>query len=254
MKLIFLGSGSAFTVGEKNYHSNQLLVDDQGHSLLIDCGGDARHALQELELGYDAITHVYISHLHADHTGGLEWLGFTTFFDAACAKPHLFINAILAEKLWVHVLSGGMSSIQGHSAALDTYFDVEQIPFGGSFAWSDITFHLIQTVHYMEGNSLALSFGLFFGICGQQVFMTTDTQFVPHLMMVYYQKADIIFHDCQTTASTGGIHAHYQELLTLPPEIREKMWLYHYNAGDRPDALADGFCGFVEKGQVFTFS
>lgn len=254
MKLIFLGSGSAFTVGEKNYHSNQLLVDEHGQSLLIDCGGDTRHALNELNIGYDAITHVYISHLHADHTGGLEWLGFTTFFDASCKRPTMFINEVLATKLWEHVLSGGMSSLQGHGADLDTYFDVERLPFNGAFVWSGITFHLVQTVHYMEGNSLALSFGLFFNIHGQEIFITTDTQFVPHLMMVYYQKADLIFHDCQTTASAGGIHAHYQELLTLPLEIRQKMWLYHFNSGDRPDALADGFCGFVDKAQIFTFS
>lgn len=252
MKLVFLGSGSAFTVGEKNYHSNQLLMDEQGRSLLIDCGSDTRHALHDLGMGYEMITDVYISHLHADHTGGLEWLGFTTYFDEHCKRPGMFINEQLATKLWEHVLSGGMSSLQGHSASLDTYFNVERIPFNGHFMWSEIPFHLIQTVHYMEGNSLALSFGLFFNVHGKQVFMTTDTQFVPYLMMNYYEKADLIFHDCQTTSARGGIHTHYQELLTLPLEIRQKMWLYHFNAGDKPDAVADGFCGFVSKGQTFT--
>lgn len=251
MKLIFLGSGSAFTVGEKNYHSNQLLVNEAGQKLLIDCGGDTRHALHELGMGYEDITDVYISHLHADHTGGLEWLGFTTYFDPNCRKPRLYINEPLAEKLWTNVLSGGMGSLQGKTANLGTYFDVTRIRFNGYFTWSELVFYLIQTVHYMEANSLALSFGLMFNVKDKQIFMTTDVQFVPYLMMPFYQKADLIFHDCQTTADMGGIHAHYRELLTLPLDIRNKMWLYHFNGGDKPDAGADGFCGFVSKGQVF---
>jgi hypothetical protein len=32
------------------------------------------------------------------------------------------------------------------------------------------------------------------------------------------------------------------------------MWLYHYNPGHLPDARADGFRGFVKKGQVFDFA
>src|SRR5690348_15307225 len=49
MKLIFIGSGSAFTVAEHNYNSNMLLIDsNNAEKLLIDCGSDARHALNEL--------------------------------------------------------------------------------------------------------------------------------------------------------------------------------------------------------------
>lgn len=251
MKLIFLGSGSAFTVGEGNYHSNILISDEKGSNLLIDCGGDTRHALSDLGLSYRDISHVYISHLHADHTGGLEWLGFTNYFDEKCKKPQLFINEELAQKLWDNVLSGGMASLQGRQANLDTYFKVNRIKPNESFAFSGIDFHLVQVVHYMDRNILALSFGLFFKVNHQQIFITTDTQFVPHLMDPYYQNADLIFHDCQTTPISPGVHAQYQELATLLPEIRKKIWLYHFDVANKFDAIADGFAGFVAKGQVF---
>jgi hypothetical protein len=39
-------------------------------------------------------------------------------------------------------------------------------------------------------------------------------------------------------------------LKTLEPEIRAKMWLYHY-ADKIPTFKEDGFMGFVEKGQEF---
>ena len=40
MRLTFLGTGSAFTM--QNFQSNMLL-EDGGRRLLIDCGGDVRH-------------------------------------------------------------------------------------------------------------------------------------------------------------------------------------------------------------------
>src|SRR5438552_2225581 len=98
MKLVFLGSGAAFTVGD-NFHSNMLLDDGHGHHLLIDCGTDARFSLHAIGKSYQDITDVYVSHLHADHCGGLEWLALTTKFDAACKKPRLHVHRSLVSPL-----------------------------------------------------------------------------------------------------------------------------------------------------------
>src|SRR5438477_6012494 len=100
MKLLFLGTGSAFTLGYQNYHSNLLLEDDQKHHLLIDCGSDARFSLHEQGYSYQDIQDVYISHLHGDHSGGMEWLGFSTKFDEQCKKPTLHICETLVDDLW----------------------------------------------------------------------------------------------------------------------------------------------------------
>ncbi len=75
MKLIFLGTGSAFTL--EYYHSNMLIEAPEGR-LLIDCGGDARRSMAAQSLGALDITDIYISHLHADLIGGLEWLGLVS--------------------------------------------------------------------------------------------------------------------------------------------------------------------------------
>lgn len=82
MKLIFLGTGSAFTIGASNFHSNMILEDDHKNQLLIDCGSDARFSLHEQGFSHRHITDVYISHLHADHAGVLpdaEHDGFRGF-------------------------------------------------------------------------------------------------------------------------------------------------------------------------------
>jgi ribonuclease BN (tRNA processing enzyme) len=252
MRLTFLGSGSAFTTGG-NYHSNILLESEHGSKLLLDCGSDARHSLADLDLDYGNIGAVYISHLHADHAGGLEWLGFCRKFDPACAKPKLYIARPLIHDLWTHTLAGGMSSLQGEEAGLETFFDVQAVPDNGGFTWEGVSFRLVQTIHVMDGFYLAPSFGLLFEINSTRIFLTTDTQFTPEHLDKIYEQADIIFHDCETADTPSGVHAQYSLLKTLPDRHKQKMWLYHYQPGPLPDATSDGFNGFVQKGQLFDF-
>lgn len=254
MKLTFLGTGSAFTIGQDNFHSNMLLVSDNQEKLMIDCGSDARFSLFKQNMTHLDIKNVYISHLHADHAGGLEWLALTTKFDPRCQeKPNIYICEALVDDLWNKTLSGGLSTIQCEFAKLSTFFNVHSFPVNGSFTWSDIEFRIIQTVHVMNGFSLMYSFGLFFTVDGLKVFISTDTQFAPKQMIDFYGIADVIFHDCETAPTMSGVHAHYNELLTLPENLRSRMWLYHYNPGKLPDAVKDGFRGFVMPGQTFDF-
>lgn len=249
MKLIFLGTGSAFTVGDRNYQSNMVLENERKERLLIDCGTDARHSLFEQGLGYQDIGSVYISHLHADHVGGLEWLALTRHFDGNCPKPTLFISSDQVENLWSKVLQGGLETLPEQNASLSTFFDVRAVK--SEFTWSEISFQLVPTFHIQMGDRHVPSYGLLFDVQGKVVFITTDASFTPQQFRTIYKRADIIFQDCEISQDKTGVHANYDELKTLDPAIKEKMWLYHYNPGPLPDARQDGFAGFVVKGQSF---
>ncbi len=252
MKLTFLGSGSAFTTGD-NYQSN-LLFEAGGERLLIDCGSDVRHSLYEKNLTYRDIAAVYISHLHSDHAGGLEWLGFSRHFDPETEPPALYLNEGLKNKLWTNVLQGGMGSLEGEIPDLHTYFKVHSVPANGFFLWNGVKFQLIQTIHVMDGYHYSPCFGLLFNVQGVNVFFSSDIQFAPKQFSMFYEAADIIFHDTETTSKSSGVHPKYAELCSLPESVRGKMWLYHYNNGELPDAKGDGFRGFVSKGQTFDFA
>lgn len=251
MTFTFLGTGSAFTLN--NYHSNMLLEVD-GKRLLIDCGGDARFALRDQNVSSAQIDALYVSHLHADHIGGIEWLALTTYFNPAADRPKLFINEKLAEELWQNSLKGGLGTLQNQITHLETYFDVHHIGRNEGFEFAGIHLQTVQTVHYTDGYEIVPSYGLLFPTSnGRQVFLTTDTQFTPGHLRSFYESADVVFHDCETSPNKSGIHAHYDELKTLSPQVRGKMWLYHYQDSGLPDAAADGFLGFVQRGQVFEF-
>ena len=253
MKLIFLGTGSAFTLD--NYQSN-ILVDASEGRLLIDCGGDARRSLAEQGLTATDISEVYVSHLHADHIGGLEWLGLTTYFsgskDDPSLRPRLHIHHTLVDDLWLS-LHGGMGTIQGRVANLDTYFDVRPIARNGSFTFAGTVYRTVQVVHYYDGFEIAPTYGLLFEKSGIGVFITTDTQVAPNQMDDFRDMADYIFQDCETARIVSTVHAHYDDLKQLDDDVKGRMWLYDYQDGDKPDCTEDGFLGWIKTGQVFDF-
>lgn len=251
MELLFLGTGSAFSVGNGNYNSNMLLLDpDSSHKLLIDCGSDARHSLYQQGFSFQDIDDIYISHLHADHMGGLEWLALARKF-GNLPKPRLYGNDHLLQALWQHSLQGGLSTLKETAAQLGDFFEVAAIADSQSFAWNKINFKLVQMEHYHSNHELMPSYGLFFTHQNNRVFITTDTQFTPSRLKNFYEQATLIFHDCETSTQASGVHARFDQLITLPEEIKNKMWLYHYNSEILPDAKAAGFRGFIQPGQRF---
>lgn len=250
MELTFLGVNSALTMGEKSYSSNMLIISKTGKKLLIDCGFDIKHSLYEKNLTYSDIDAIYISHLHADHVGGLEWLAFAKFFIDK-QKADLFISAKLKEKLWNNILSGGMSSLEKEEARLESFFNVQTIN-NDNFIWDGYTFHLISVKHTLHNKKWLPSFGLLIKGDKKLFFITTDTRFMPKSLLPIYNTAEIIFHDCETSSLASYQHARYSDLLSLDKCIRKKIWLYDYAVGKLPNACKDGFLGFVTLGQSFS--
>lgn len=251
MKLLFLGSGSAFTIGSDNFQSNMLFISESNRKLLIDCGTDIRFSLYQAGLSYQDITDIYISHLHSDHVGGLEYIGFSTKFDPSCPKPILHLSQDIAVDLWHKSLAGGMEAIEGELACLETFFDIRPLKPNGCFSWENIQFRLVKLNHVDTGFILMPAYGLFFEINGQKIFLSNDTKLCLERLQFYYETADLIFHDCEITHFPTTVHAHYTELAALPLDIKAKIWLYGYQQGTLPDALKDGFLGFVKRGQIF---
>ena len=102
MKLLFLGTASGLGSDPLNYQSNMLLLTDNGKKLLIDCGTDIRFSLTKANYTAEEIDAVYISHLHADHVGGMEWFALQRKFVSHNWKPLLIVHEELADMLLEH--------------------------------------------------------------------------------------------------------------------------------------------------------
>jgi len=107
-----LGSGSAFCNPRKNYQSN-FFVERNGKRLLIDAGMTIQPAILDQGLTLNDFDAMYLTHQHADHIGGVEFIAFSTYFVPIFKKWKLFGSRDMLKMAWETSLKGGLASIQG---------------------------------------------------------------------------------------------------------------------------------------------
>ncbi|OAB33851.1 MBL fold metallo-hydrolase [Paenibacillus glacialis] len=241
LQLQMLGTGSAFA---KNYYNNNALLYDGTFTLLIDCGVTAPLALYRLGMSFNDIDAVLITHIHADHVGGLEELAFKTKFTFK-RKMILYITEELAHSLWEHTLKGGLYQ-EGEISSLEDIFEVRLLhPLKPQYISELITVELFPTKHIPGKASYSL-------YINENIFYSSDMTFEPSLLLHLVQERGCrtIFHECQLSGP-GEVHTTLQELLTLPTEIQKNTYLMHY-ADDRDDYLNQtGEMTFLEQNLIY---
>ncbi|MDP5273286.1 MBL fold metallo-hydrolase [Chengkuizengella axinellae] len=242
MQIQMIGTGSAFS---KKYFNNNALVYTEDYTLLIDCGITAPMALHKLNKPVQEIDGILITHLHADHVGGVEELAFQSKF-LNIPKPKLFISAKLLPVLWENSLKAGLSDGKGNG--LEDFFEIVEMNENEETTISpSLHIEIIQTEHVPN----KLSYSLFIN---QDLFYSADMQFNPSLLAHIHEgrKCRTIMHDCQLE-DPGTVHATLNQLLTLPEEIQEKILLMHY--GDHMEDFIGktGKMTFMEQQKRYTF-
>lgn len=261
MKITFLGTGSAFVTSDENYHSN-ILIENEGKKLLYDAGTTINDALYDNGTRPEEIDDLFISHLHGDHSGGVEFLGFKTFFSTLPFGENK-IKIIGGEwtllNLWERQHMASMSSLDMENIVLNTFFDTEVVTFEQNketftrpFRSAGVNIQPISTDHTKYE-----SYGIF--IKDHHVFISGDTKFTPEKLEGPYHMALTIFHECEFKDYEGSYHSQFRDLKTLPADIKKKMHLYHYSLEEKTfeelekEVLGEGFAGLVKRGQAFEF-
>ena len=270
MKIKFLGSGSAFVSTKENYHSNVLitksgeLVNEDGKkenittNLLIDAGFHIGESLEHFGYKITDIDHIFITHNHGDHNGGLELIGFRTFFDKDAKKPMLFGNTQVLEVLWENVLKGNMQSLNNaNKATFLDFFDTRYLKPRSGFQILNTEFYPVRLPHVIDSDDEIPAFGLKWKEDGINFFFSGDTQFDFWRLMPFWEQADIIFQECEFKEYDDSVHCQFRHLKDIPKIYREKMWLYHYMLDGKTFEELNtmvtnfGFKGLIYRGQEF---
>jgi len=216
LQLQMIGTGNAFA---KKYFNNNALLYADGYTLLIDCGITAPLALNAAGKSFADLDAVLITHLHADHVGGMEELAFQMIY-LHQRKMKLYVPESLIRPLWENCLKAGMED-DAHTG-LDDYFDVVTMRLGEPAAiCPGLTIELFASRHIPGKDSYSLLFN-------GSYFYSADAVLDRGLIERLYRNGVRLFlHDCHL----GGdpkVHATLDQLLTLPREIQERTWLMHY--------------------------
>ena len=262
LSLFFIGTGNAFT--KTSFQTNLLVVKGQTH-LLIDCGTLCSYAIENLYNGkITDIQNLLLTHPHADHIGGVEELALAGKY--ITKRP---VNLVITDKfkklLWKESLCGGIQFSEEGCMTFEDYFiqikpvRIQKKPFEMFETNLDgINIKLFRTRHVTtRKDSLRnsqISYGL---IIDDRVLFTADTQFNRaqlEFLLNKFPKIEVIFHDCDVMGYSRGVHAAYDELVTLPKEIKSKTYLCHYSeAVNTIDALVDGFAGLAKHWVYYDF-
>ncbi len=276
LTITFLGVGGAFA--KRNHQSNALIeIWNEGpdrqqapdDNLLIDFGATGPLALHELKdedgfaylndkgrIHFPSIKRVFISHLHADHIGGLEEMAFANRFLYAGFKPQLISSDKILNNLWEQSLRGGLGVLKDKCASLSDYFESHAIAMtdtnrSGLTIRDKYRFTIFPTDHLSIREKYDWpSLGLFIDEAGSGdgAFFSGDTRYDFEAYGSMLSRSKIVFHDVQLFDQPDPVHALLSELKTMPEAIRRKTWLYHFDdTWDDPefDHIKELFAGFV---------
>ncbi|MBE0617897.1 MAG: MBL fold metallo-hydrolase [Proteobacteria bacterium] len=254
MEILPLGTGEAFarTLRQTNF----LISPAEGEPFLIDFGHTAVAALREVGVPLRSAARVVVSHLHADHIGGLEELGFTAYF-AWRERPTLYVPEVLLPFLWSNALAAGLGQClpDEHGALfepdLHTYFRVEPLVSRAPTPLGSVELTAFPTPHAPGRPSFG--FLLRDAVTRQSAMLTCDSRLDRDNLEQWGADAACVFHDCQLSGGPAGVHATLDELLLLPSHWQEKILLVHYGDDWRRHGGRIGGLRFAGQGQRYRF-
>ncbi len=244
IRFIPLGVGDAFS---RRFYSFCVAVEHDGCWLLVDCPHPIRKMMAEareksgVDLDVKDIEAVVLTHLHADHSSGLEGFGFYAR-GALGKKTRVAAHPTVLQNLWSGRLAVGMGLSRPRPGAeleertFEDFFLATALDFDAPVSVGPFSVECRPTVHHLPTTALRISAG------GKTLSISSDTTFDEDLIE-WLSQGDIVLHE------TGpGMHAPYEKLLALPAKIRDKIRIIHCSDEFRD---TNPRIELIEQGKIF---
>jgi ribonuclease BN (tRNA processing enzyme) len=224
LSFVTLGVGDAFSA---LYYSSCLAVEAEGQVLLVDCPHPIRKMMREASLSSgvtldaDRVSGLVLTHLHADHSSGVEGLGYFSFF-VLKRKLRLLAHPDVTHRLWEGHLAAGMEDLirtpggEPERHGFDDYFEPLPLSTEHAVRFGPFSIECRRTYHHVPTMALRIR------AAGRCLGYSADTAYDEGLI-AWLGEADLVVHE-----TNYGVHTPYAKLAALPEAVRAKMRLIHY--------------------------
>lgn len=227
MRLQFLGSGDAFGSGGR--FNTCMLVEADSTRFLIDCGASSLIAMKRGQVPPNSIDTIFISHLHADHFGGL---------------PFFVLDAQFSKRMSPLTIAGPPGLRRTFTQAMDLFFpgsskipqkfDVQILELEPRVQASinniSVTAYVVSDTHVRESPSFALRLE----VDGRILTYSGDADWCDELAQAAHE-ADLFVCEAYFYEKEIQYHINLKTLEKHLPEIRPKRLILTHMS---PDMLA----------------
>ncbi|WP_224752675.1 MBL fold metallo-hydrolase [Metabacillus arenae] len=227
-RIMMLGVGNGFS--KKTYNNNALL-ESKGAYFLIDCGVTAWSSLADINMDFENISGIFLTHLHYDHCGGLDEAALYGAYVAG-RKLKLWVPAPLKPVLWEQTLRGRLEDPAGGNTRLEHFFEIHWVKEREIFSLNGLSAYWLQTEHVPSRFSCSLVLDGRFFYSGD---MVENKLLIERLIR---EGINVFYHDVQFKHAV--VHASFKGLLSYPEAVRKQLYLMHYSelpAGWNPNDL-----------------
>jgi ribonuclease BN (tRNA processing enzyme) len=242
MRLKFLGSGDAFGSGGR--FNACFLVDGVQARFLVDCGASAMIAIRKFGVDPNSIEAIVLSHLHADHFGGIP----SFILDGQLVSRRIRPLTIAGPQGLRARLGALMEAHFPGSSKVERKFKVQLIEFLPE-AVTPIVAGVTAIAYTVDHPSCTPSLALRIECDGKVLAYTGDTEWVDALIEVGHE-ADLLVAECYTYDRKIRFHLDYATLRKKLPLIGAKRVVLTHMSTDmiaraatieECEAACDGF-------------
>ncbi len=228
MRLQFLGTGDAFGSGGRL--NACFLVDRGDASFLVDCGASAMISIRRFDVDPNRIGAIVISHLHADHFGGLPFF----LLDAQLVSRRTRPLVVAGPRGVAARLAALMEASFPGSSHVERGFALEIVELEPSQPADIRAAGLRATGYLVEHPSGAPSLGLRLECDGRILAYTGDTEWVEKVVRIG-AGADVQIAEAYVFERKVRFHLDFQTLRENLPRIGAKRVILTHMS---PDMLA----------------
>lgn len=225
LSLKVLGCSSATPTATRYPSAFLLKIDNKKESFLIDCGEGTQMLMRKLGVRMQAITRIFISHLHGDHFLGIIGFIFSQSLLGRTAELHIYAHKPLERILKMHI------KLEGVSLSYPLIFHTIKKTDKNKILYQDseVEIRCFPLIHSVVTHGFIFKYAKSsFAYCSDTLYTETILPYIKGVDLLYHEAT---FKEDKAKAAAEKYHATAKEAAQIALKAGVKRLLIgHYSA------------------------